>query len=44
MITSFFIVLRQVYRGGWSCLCLEWFEYWIPQSKQHFLVGIADPL
>ena len=42
MITSFFIVLRLVCYDNWSCL--EWFGCCIPQSKQHFLVGIANPL
>ena len=43
-ITSFFIVLRQVCYGNWSSPCLEWFGYYITQSKQRFLVGIAAPL
>ena len=43
MITSFFIVLREVCYGNWSSPYLEWFGYCIPQSKQRYLVSIADP-
>ena len=30
--------------NSWSSPCLEWFGCCIPQSKQHFLVGIATLL
>ena len=41
MITSLFMVLRQVCYGSWSSPCLEWSGCCILQSKQHFLVGIV---
>ncbi|RVW28290.1 hypothetical protein CK203_099945 [Vitis vinifera] len=43
VITSFFIVLGEVCYGNWSSPYLEWFGYCIPQSKQRYLVSIADP-